>query len=443
MAFTGVPTRLPFRPAAPSPLCRTASTHVLPRRTRVTSQLVGMPEGFGKSIEPDDNEVILAEMRFSDPSKLPMLVQNALPILDESFYTFLEEKINTSADIEERQTLRDLRDAITDIMKQLYDAQMKDASAESTAPEGAPDGPAIDVSAGGADIADATYDELIDKLVAAGTGAELKTAVGASYDRVDMRLLERLSERVALGGSDASALAGVRDTINAVMKERVATATEALKTVLAAGDPVAMRKQIDLLARQGKVDDAFMLLLQANVEQAAKAGAEQAVKVMKMVLEHAMKVKEVGLDPEIKLIRSLIRTEDSETRVKMLMEGLKPRQTVTSIDGNPVTNVKVDGKKFVIALRKLIEEFGNVDEKFVLKLSQIGEESEAVARKLFDMEDKDVRDLQDEAFHKRSVSIWDLERIEVEEELEGRKAPWEGQLGEIPAGFDPEGKMEI
>lgn len=397
-----------------------------------------MPEGFGKSLEPDDNEVILAELRFSEPDKLPALVQNALPSLDEDFYTYLESKINASADIQEREALRDLRDAITDIMKQLYDSQNEEAPSTATS-----DAPALDVSAGGADIANASYDELIDLLVASGTGTEMKTAIGASYDRIDMRMLERLTERISRGGKGATALSEVRDTITVIMNERVSAAMEGLKSVLSAGDPLAMRKQIDLLSRQGNVDDAFLLLLQANYEQASKAGAEQPMQIMKMLLGHCAKVQEIGLDPEIRLIRSLLRTDDSEARIQLLTEGLKPRRTVALIDGDSTPNVKVDGKKFVAALRKLIEEFGNVDEKFVLKLSEIGDESETVARKLFDMEDKDVGDLQDEAFHKRSVSIWDLERIEVEEELEGRKAGWEGRLGEIPAGFDADGKMEI
>lgn len=452
MAFAGAPARLPLRaPPVTLNLCRRpSSTHAFPRRARVTSQLIGMPEGFGKSLEPDDNEVLLAELRFSEPDKLPALVQNALPSLDEGFYSFLEEKINTSSDLEERDTLRVLRDAITDIMKQLYDAaKTQQLEEDGAAPANASvtdaataTQPVIDVDAGSADVANATYDELIDKFVAAGKGPELSVAVNASYDRIDMRLLERLAERIA-AGERMTALLAVRDSINAAMNERVSAAMDALKSVLGAQGPTAMRKQLDLLARKGKVDDALLLLLQANADQAAKAGAEKPAQVMKMLLEHAIQIKEVGLDPEIKLIRALLRTEDADARVQMLMEDLKPRQAVTMVDGSQTSGVKVDGKKFVTALRKLIEEFGNVDEKFVLKLSQIGEESEAVARKLLDMEDKDVQDLQDEAFHKRSVSIWDLERFEVEEEMSGRKAAWEGQLGEVPEGFDEHGKLQV
>ena len=450
MAFATAPSvrafRAPRRALRPS---RRPPSPRLPRRSRVRAQLVGMPEGFGQNLAPDQNEILLAEMRFSDPDKLPALVQNNLPSLDESFYAFLQSKIDSSADIPERDTLRDLRDAVTHIMKALYDQAAEADTAADTPPATAqqeqPQAPAIDIPSSGQAVATATYDELLDQFSAAfsESPAALKTTIDASYDRIDLTLLERLGERITEGGPQAQNGHEVRDAISAAMNDRMAAAMAAVKSVLAAGEPTAMRAAVDTLARKGKIDDAFVLLLQANIEQAKKAGATQAVEIVQMVLDHASAVQELGLDPEIKLIRSLLRTEDKAARVEMLMEGLKPRGTVTNMDGSATQGVKVDGKKFVTALRKLIEEFGNVDEKFVLRLSAIGEESETVARKLFDMEGKDVKDLQDEAFHKRSVSIWDLERIEMEEQLQGREAAWEGRLGSIPEGFDEHGKMEV
>lgn len=445
MAFATPPTARTFRPArVPLPSCQRPHSYRLPRRSRVQAQLIGMPEGFGQSVTPDENEIILAELRFSEPDKLPALIQNNLPKLDDSFYAFLEEKINKSPDIPERDNLRALRDAITDVMKALYEqAQHADDNASAPAEESA--APAINVSSGGQEVATASYDELLEQFSEALSQgpAALRTSIDASYDRIDVRLLERLGERISAGGEHAKSAQDVRDAISNAMNERMAAAMEAVKSVLAAGNPNAVRTAVDTLARKGKIDDAFILLLQANIQQAEQAGATEAVKVVKMVLDHASSVNEVGLEPEIKLIRSLLRTEDKAARIEILKEGLTPRGTVTNIDGSTTQGMKVDGKKFVIALRKLIEEFGNVDEKFILKLSAIGEESEAVARKLFDMEDKDVKDLQDEAFHKRSVSIWDLERIEMEEQMQGREAAWEGRLGPIPEGFDEQGKMQV
>lgn len=396
-----------------------------------------MPGGSSQNITPDENEILLAELRFSDPNHLPTIVQNSLPKLDESFYNFLEEKINASDDIQERGNLRTLKDAITDIMKTFFDQMQK----QQQEPQD-PTSPVIDVSAGDEDIATASYDELIDKLVASDS---MTIAVDAAYERVDLRLLERLGERIAhAGAQDASRLTQVRDAINAAMNQRMTVALESVKTVLAVQNADAMRETMDMLARKGKIDDAFILLLQANLEQAQRAGAEQAARVVKMVLQRATTIKELKLDPEIRLLRALLRTEDSAARIRMLTDGLKPRGSVAHEDGKMNTVItNVDGKRFVAALRRLIEEFGNLDKAFVLRLSEIGEESEKVARKLFDMEDKDVKDVQNEAFYKRAVSVWDLEQIETEEAVKGRNAAWEGKLGPIPEGFSEDGKMQI
>lgn len=396
-----------------------------------------MPDSFGQNITPDDNEILLAELRFSDPDRLPTIVQNSLPKLDESFYNFLEEKISTSADIQERDTLRTLKDAITDIMKTFLE-QMQKQQREP----GDPASSFIDVSSGGEDIATVSYDELIDQLAASDN---MKVAVDAAYERVDLRLLERLGERIAhTATQDDSRLVQMRDTINAAMNQRMTVAMDSVKTVLAVQNADEMRETMDRLARKGKIDDAFILLLQANLEQAQRAGAEQATRVVKMVLQRATIIKELKLEPEIRLLRALLRTEDSAARIKMLTEGLKPKANVADEQGKRSTVVtSVDGKRFVTALRRLIEEFGNVDRAFVLRLSEIGEESEKVARKLFDMEGKDLRDLQNEAFYKRAVSVWDLEQIETREALSGRDAAWEGKLGPIPEGFNEDGKMQI
>ena len=417
-----------------------SSSYTLRRHAHICAQLIGMPEGFGKKdLDADENEILLAELRFSEPSMLPSLVQNNLDRLDEDFYTYLESQISASSDIEERNTLRTLRDAITDIMKQLLDSMAAQDNVNDVS------NTTVDVN-DPTDVAQATYDQLINYLINFHDPKDKKalmTAVNVSYEQIDMRLLERLQERISTKGKDFSTLNELQECINNTMNERITVAAESVKAVLATGDPTMMKKEVTALARKGKIDDAFILLLQANLQQANKAGARTAIEVLTLIIDHASSLKDVTLDPEVRLIRSLLRTEDKVARKKMLKDSLEPKKSVQTVDGDAMSSVIVDGKKFVIALRKLIEEFGNVDEKFILKLSEIGEESEAVARDIFDMEGKDVQDLQNEAFHKRSVSIWDLEKIEMEEEVRGNKALWEGKLGNIPEGFSEDGKLTI
>jgi hypothetical protein len=100
----------------------------------------------------------------------------------------------------------------------------------------------------------------------------------------------------------------------------------------------------------------------------------------------------------------------------------------------------VDGRRFVQALRQLISSFGNVDNKFLEKVDTIAKESEIAARDIFGLEEKDISTLQKEAFHQRSVSVWDLEALEEAYVKTGEKAPWQYPSR---AGWDENGNMVI
>lgn len=449
MAFAPVtPLRLTSLIARPFPTPTTTRLKPAVSTRAVTrAQLIGVPDHLrSNNLEPSAHEVLLAELRFTDPARLPALIENSMQALNEDFYRYINSKIADSSDLEERETLGSLRDAITDIMKQMLDAAAVDVPASDM------DQP-LDAEAQSAADALRSYDEFIDSLVLSfkkATSEEerqfaVKAAVNLNYHRIDLAMLERLSERIVSAGEESPVFARVRDVISDAMNERVTNAMESVKAVLSAGSMIAMKKQVNALASQGKLDDAFTLLLQANLDQATKAGATQAIDIISGILAFATEVKDMGAEPEVRLIRTLLRTEDEETRMDLLTDHLESGAPVALADGSSSSGTKIDGKKFVDALRKLIEEFGNVDEKFILKLSKIGEESEAVARKVFDMEGKDIEDYQNEAFHKRTVSVWDLEEYEHGETMEGRSAAWEGQLGSIPEqmGFDQDGKLSV
>lgn len=431
----------------------------LHRRCTPRAQLIGMPEGYqSPGSKPNPQEVLLAELRFCDPARLPALVKASLDQLDEDFYKYLEDTINESTDMEERESLRMMRDAITSLMGYMLEefkqqeAQLDGSNTTSTDDEAATSEKETPLKEG----AQATYDELIDTMLNSFQSIPsdtpeserlelMKKFTDMYYHRIDMRFLERLSERIVSAGDSAPLLAELRDFISDAMRDRVTTAMEDLKEVLSGGSPRVMQQTMTRLGKEGRVDDAFVLLLQANVEEANNAGATEVVGILNELLKHATDLRDKEVAPEVRLIRTLLRTDDEQTRFSLLMDSFEGGGSVVLPDNTQTLGTKVDGKKFVAALRKLIEDYGNVDKKFVLKLSKIGEESEAVARKIFDMEGKDVQSLQEEAFHKRSVSIWDLEELEHQEVGEGREAPWEGRLGSIPEkmGFGPDGKMGV
>ena len=80
--------------------------------------------------------------------------------------------------------------------------------------------------------------------------------------------------------------------ISTIQETKVAAATESLKKVLGAGDPGRMEGEIIKLARDGGVDESFLLLLEANINQAMDAGATEIAAVMNRLKTKAEQEKD-------------------------------------------------------------------------------------------------------------------------------------------------------
>lgn len=94
----------------------------------------------------------------------------------------------------QKETLTLLKDAVTDLMEKILKAAMQrgDLTEEDVKAAGLTT-PAIDIASGD-DMAVLSYDKFIDELTV--DPSRIDTAVEAAFDRIDMRFLERLNERV-------------------------------------------------------------------------------------------------------------------------------------------------------------------------------------------------------------------------------------------------------
>jgi hypothetical protein len=63
------------------------------------------------------------------------------------------------------------------------------------------------------------------------------------------------------------------------MSARIQKASASLQTVLKAGNLDGMMKQLMILNAKGGLDESVVLLMEANIEQAKKAGAKPAFEV--------------------------------------------------------------------------------------------------------------------------------------------------------------------
>ncbi|KAA8497205.1 hypothetical protein FVE85_0934 [Porphyridium purpureum] len=440
MLFVGFAPHLPVsvhgaRACAASrltPVLAAAGSRVRRRLGLISMQMdVGRGTGSAKDIKPADrNELLLAEMCFSDPDLLPKIVQDNINSLDEDFYNFVQKKIADSGDLEERETLRILLDAINDVIKQMSKAIppeiLKGLSMEEVRQEQK------------RRIMERYEQQYQDLVEIAKAENSVDTAVAQLYDTFDMQFLELLEEKTETNDAEAIKVA---EAIQMAMRNRMERASLRLRDCLTAGSPDNMFQTLETLSSAGEVDEAFVLLLAGNLQQAQQAGNENAARVLKMLQNRAEELRDQALTPEVALIRRLLRTEDPTARQNMLRRALQKKKKIAISQDTESAGTSIDGKLFVRALRKLIEEFGNVDEAFVQKLSSLGAEAEDVAKKLFNLEDKTLRDIQDDAFHRRSVSVFDLEEMEVQAELSGTEAPW--VKGTPPAGFDEDGKRLV
>ena len=73
------------------------------------------------AISADENDILLGELRFTPPEQLPNIIETNMKRFrkqgENSFWEFMEERIGEQDDIEEKETLVILRDAVRDLVE--------------------------------------------------------------------------------------------------------------------------------------------------------------------------------------------------------------------------------------------------------------------------------------------------------------------------------------
>ncbi len=310
-------------------------------------------------------ETFLANLVFSANDPRLDIVDNIDLCSDPQWLAWLQNKVDTSNDVEEKMALRDLNEMILDIIKRMELSKLQEereaqkvaddeaarlAAAEAAADEGKNMSnsdvlrKASSVDRGGlGDAAEVkkekvnfyeeeltpeirmSYDDMVKKVLPPYKPGDTPASVVFSYyDQFDAQFIKVLKERADNGEADSQT---VLDALSIEQNNRMATATENIKAVLSAGDPMRMEGVIVKMAREGKVDEPFLLLLEANAAQAAAAGATGPAELMKRLSKRAMEEKDKqSQTKEIKLLRQLLRSDDAEEREALLTDAFTPRQ---------------------------------------------------------------------------------------------------------------------
>lgn len=453
-------------------------------------------------------EQFLAELVFSPNDPRLDIIENYDRVADEQFLAWLDQKVNGSTDPEEKLALKDLRGMVDEVTRSMEvsrlakerqekEKQEAEAARLAAAEASAEDGKALSdtdllkrankVNTAGVDMVmeevraeegpkknflnseltpeiRMSYEALVKDLLPPYKGGEsADSAIFVNYDRCDAQLVKVLAERVQSGDEDS------KEVLQALAREqqkRLAAATEKLKGVLSAGDPLRMEGVIVKLGKEGQIDEPFLLLLEANANQAKAAGALGPAQLMMKLKQRAAEEKDKNSgSKEIKLLRKLLREESSEEREKILEDAFTPRERILvegtmenaqrAADGEAPEEEKpvpdVPPPDFINCCKAVMLNFGNLNlenaegESDLSELiKDIANEAEIVATKIYG-KGMTVKEQQDRAWSESSTSIFDLERLELEAASRGETAPWanDDDDEDLIPGFDASGKMQI
>lgn len=450
-------------------------------------------------------EMFLGQLVFSSNDPRIDIMENYDLCVDPKWISWLERKIGNTRDVEEKMALKDLSDMIMDVKKRVELSKAAEerkaqeaeeaeknriAAAEAEMEKGRVmsstdvlrKAAAVD-TAGVKNMAkeqDAvqkkktfyeteltpeirmSYEEMCQKVLPPYKPGDTPASIVFNfYDQFDAQFIKVLNERADNGDM------GARDVLAALAMEqqkRVNAATEALKEVLSKGEPMRMEGAIVKLAKEGRIDEPFLLLLEANADQAMAAGATGPAQLMRKLRARAMSEKDKqSASKEIKLLRQLLRESDSNTREQLLIDAFTPKESLIvpgtaanaerAIEGEAPEDEKpmpeVPPPDFINCCKAVLLNFGNLninDEQgdLSVKIKQIASEAEVVATRIYG-KGMTSREQQDRAWKEQTTSIFDLETLEIEAERRGETAPWANPDGgdELFPGFGPDGKMSI
>lgn len=203
------------------------------------------------------------------------------------------------------------------------------------------------------------------------------------------------------------------------------TAQERLQQVLSKGNPAAMGSEVATMVRKGQMDEALVLLIEANAQMARDAGATDAADVLYGLIKRIQEERDRILPDEQRLLRALFKLDDSSKREGLLYDAFKPTKITDAegglVDGGPPL---IAPPAFIKVVKEFITNFGNVETFQIMeKARAIIDEAQKVATDLYG-EGMTKREHQDFMFNKKTVSVWDLANFEEQALMSGEEVPW-------------------
>lgn len=247
----------------------------------------------------------MAEAFEQGEEQLAALVNEQKALLDQEFFGTLNAFIEASAQSgreDSAQMLRTLRDKLVEL-----------SGFEGELPEVAEDLPVDEVVDRLANVDDSQLEETIAELrplIDYAFYEALTKRIDAAEQSGDTATAEHLTKR-------RSQILELVERMDRQAQELFEAGAKVLQSVLEADDPEAlMRSQPDM------INEAFMLVLDANMGAAERAGARDAVERLVKIRELAIQIAQEALSPEDRFINDLLQAETPQDATKLLRQNV-------------------------------------------------------------------------------------------------------------------------
>ena len=125
----------------------------------------------------------------------------------------------------------------------------------------------------------------------------------------------------------------IRYAVNSARQQKLMEADKIFRSILAAGGLKQMEAKLYYHLKRSEIDMAFMVLLNLNIEDAIVANVTQAVQVMTHLGTIINEQQDAMVSAPVRLLRLLVRTDDSNVRKQMLRQKVIVPGTETEAQG--------------------------------------------------------------------------------------------------------------
>jgi hypothetical protein len=287
-----------------------------------------------------------ALVALSDPEGLRILAQERDEDMDDEFFALLQRVTESTAaagEEEETRQLLALRERLVELTTWGKGVQKQRAAVAQLKP-------------------DTTVDELVRLVVSADDERVVDALVLAARPLVNYQFYQTLTRQIESATSqgnvaEAERLGKLRDHILALSEQLDAMQRASLQEYGQILSKILAADDLEQAVRESgaHIDQNFLAVLSANLQEAERQGASAAVKRLQQVWDAAMALVQEQAPPELQLINKLLAADGSNATRKILSEN---REQLTP--------------EFLETLSSLIEEMDDQDsEELVARLKQI------------------------------------------------------------------------